>query len=479
MNDPNGMVFYEGEYHLFYQYYPDDTVWGPMHWGHAVSRDLVHWEHLPIGLYPDRNGFIFSGSAVVDRKDSSGFFEGGHGLAAIFTHADTYPGTERPRQRQSLAYSRDCGRSWTMYDGNPVLAEEQYTDFRDPKVFWHAPLNHWVMVVAAGNHVRFYASPNLKEWAFTGEFGADSGSHEGVWECPDLFELPVNVEAGTRKWVLIVSIGDHPERPEGSRTQYFIGRFDGCTFVNDHDPEMVLWLDCGRDNYAGVTWSDIPEQDGRRLYIGWMSNWKYANKTPTEAWRSAMTIPRELTLRAEPEGIRVLQSPVAELKKLRENRQSWRRVVVRPDCNVLSGTRGDLLEIEAEIAFGPASHFGFKVKITDSEETVIGYDAVNRTLYVDRSRSGSTGFHPAFGCRHGVFHPAKHNRLKLHLFVDRSSVEIFADEGRTVLTDLIFPSAESSEVELFSSEGEVTLISMDIYHLQSVYHAAKPIQAYR
>lgn len=289
-NDPNGLVYYEGSYHLFYQYHPYSNKWGPMHWGHAISEDLIHWQHAPIALFPDEHGAIFSGCCVVDWNNSSGLFKDSHGLVAIFTHADIHPETGQPRQRQSLAYSSDKGQTWQKYNGNPVLAENDLIDFRDPKVFWHAQSKRWIMAIVAGDHVRFYASDNLREWSLTGKFGREEGSHDGVWECPDLFQLPAD-DTGRSKWVLIISIGDNPNCPEGSRTQYFIGEFDGKTFINDNPSDHILWLDYGRDNYAGVTWSDIPEQDGRRVIIGWMSNWKYANETPTYSWRGAMTLP--------------------------------------------------------------------------------------------------------------------------------------------------------------------------------------------
>nr|WP_237389541.1 glycoside hydrolase family 32 protein [Bacillus sp. USDA818B3_A] len=261
MNDPNGMVFFNDEYHLFYQYHPFGTTWGPMHWGHAVSKDLIYWEQLPIALYPDDHGAIFSGSAVVDWNNTSGFFPEGPGLVAIYTSADNYPESDRPRQRQSLAYSKDNGRTWVKYEGNPVLSDLNITDYRDPKVFWHNETNKWVMVLATGQSVTLYISANLKDWEFASEFGNKAGSHDGVWECPDLFQLPVDGNENNQKWVMFVSIGDNPQFKEGSRTQYFVGQFDGTTFVNDNPDEMVLWLDFGRDNYAGVSWSDMPAEE--------------------------------------------------------------------------------------------------------------------------------------------------------------------------------------------------------------------------
>ncbi|XEC93553.1 glycoside hydrolase family 32 protein [Paenibacillus tarimensis] len=480
MNDPNGMVYFQGEYHLFYQYHPDGTTWGPMYWGHAVSTDLVHWEHLPVALYPDHNGYIFSGSVVVDWHDTSGFFGGNAGLVAVFTHSEPIPNTVNLyKQRQSLAYSSDSGRSWTMYEGNPVLSDDKQVDFRDPKVFWHRGLKQWVMVLAAGDHCRFYASPDLKEWEFTGEFGKHEGSHDGVWECPDLFELPVDGDQERKKWVLIVSIGDHQDHEEGSRTQYFIGEFDGRTFHSENPADAVLWLDHGRDNYAGVTWSDVPERDGRRIFIGWMSNWKYANYTPTSTWRSAMTIPRVLTLREEAEGSRLFQAPAAELKSLRETLLSRSNLWVETGENPLNNIRGKSLEIIAEIEPDDAARFGFRIHGSKQGEdgTVISYDCFNRRLMLDRRRSGVVDFHEQFGCLHGERLEPVNGRLKLHLFIDWCSVELFANDGKLVITDLIFPLSDCDRLEWCVTGGRIKLHSLEVYGLRTIYAgpAASPV----
>lgn len=471
LNDPNGMVYFDGEYHLCFQFHPWSNKWGPMHWGHAVSRDLVRWEQLPAALKPDRNGYIFSGSTVVDGDNSSGLFPDGPGLVSVFTHADEYPGTDRPRQRQSLAYSTDKGRTWIKYKGNPVLQDESITDFRDPKVFRHEPSGRWAMVLAAGDHVRFYHSPNLVDWTLGSTFGEGEGSHDGVWECPDLFELPVNGEAGRTRWVLLVSIGDQEDLPEGSRTQYFIGDFDGETFKNDNPPQTVLWADHGRDNYAGVTWSDMPEADGRRIVIGWMSNWKYANLTPTEGWRSAMTLPRSLSLRESAGGIRLVQHPVRELESLRREAVRLENVTVGPGHNPLAPYRGVQYEMEAEFELGSASEFGFMLRCSGNgaEETVVGYDAAANELFVDRTRSGAVDFHPDFACRHGTVMETEGSVLRMRIFVDRSSVEVFADGGQTVMTDLIYPSPGSDGLELYVKDGTVKLRSLVLYGLDSIH----------
>lgn len=470
MNDPNGMVYYEGEYHLFYQYHPHSTVWGPMHWGHAVSRDLVHWEHLPVALAPDEHGMIFSGSAVVDWSDTSGFFDGGSGLVAIYTSADTYPDSERPRQRQSIAYSYDRGRTWTTYEGNPVLSDVNITDFRDPKVFWHEDTSQWVMVIVAGQTVRFYTSPNLKEWNFASEFGENEGSHHGVWECPDLFQLPVE---GTeeKKWVLIVSLGDNLDKVEGSKMQYFIGDFDGRTFMNEHSPETILWLDYGRDNYAGVSWSDIPEEDGRRIYIGWMSNWIYANLVPTQAWRSAMSLPRELYLVKKDEGIRLIQKPVRELEKIRSGKVEIAQQVVTEGEQILSEFEGKTVEIIAEFTIGDATEFGLKVLKGKNEETVIGYDVREEAVFINRENAGDASFHEHFAGTHKAPLKPVDKKVQLHLFVDWSSVEVFANGGEVAITDLVFPKENGQQIAVYAKGGQVTIETLQIYPLNSIWQA--------
>ncbi|UUZ81332.1 glycoside hydrolase family 32 protein [Paenibacillus sp. P26] len=469
MNDPNGLVYYNGEYHLFYQYHPHGTTWGPMHWGHAVSTDLVHWEHRPVALAPDEHGAIFSGDAVVDWQDTSGFFGGKPGLVAIFTHHQgSYLDGGHPRERQSLAYSGDSGRTWTKYEGNPVLADDSRTDYRDPKVFWHEPTKRWILILASGQTVCIYHSPNLKDWTFASEFGEGEGAHLGVWECPDLFEPPVDGDENRTKWVMFVSIGSSPEHPEGSRTQYFIGSFDGTTFQNENAPETVLWLDYGRDNYAGVSWSDVPAEDGRRIYIGWMSNWKYAQVTPTEGWRSAMTVPRALSLRSRGERVILTQLPVRELEGLRSEAHQWKDHILDGGGNPLAGMRLGCYEMIAEFEPGEAEEFGFKVRASDAHETVIGYNTRKQELFVDRTRSGEAAFHEDFPGRHAAKLEPRENRLRLHILVDTSSVEVFGGDGEAVITDLIFPEPEDQELVVYTKGGNAKLLSLEIFPLQSI-----------
>ncbi|MEK3683488.1 PfkB family carbohydrate kinase [Paenibacillus sp. FSL R10-2736] len=468
LNDPNGMVFFEGEYHLMYQYHPGSTVWGPMHWGHAVSKDLVKWETLPVAMSPDHNGAIFSGSAVMDWNDTSGFFDGGSGLVAVFTHADIYPDSDRPRQRQSLAYSKDKGRSWTLYSGNPILSDTEITDFRDPKVFWMDEAGVWIMVLACGDHIRFYRSANLKDWDLASEFGKTDGAHYGVWECPDLFELSIDGSA-SKRWVLLVSIGDNPDYPEGSKTQYFIGSFDGMEFINDNTPDTVLWLDEGRDNYAAVSWSDIPEEDGRRVIIGWMNNWKYANQVPTASWRGAMTLPRSLSLTNRNGDVILSQMPVQEIEKLRKETHSWSDVAVTSENPLIHETDGDLLEIEVELDTHTGNEIHIKLKSSGQCETIIGYDPERKWLFIDRSKSGLTDFNPSFACKHGARLVPENGNIKLRIWVDRSVVEVFANDGIVALSDQFFPIDPINKVLIATESGSAGLNSLHIHNLSSIH----------
>ncbi|MGI8315860.1 glycoside hydrolase family 32 protein [Halobacillus mangrovi] len=467
MNDPNGMVYFKGEYHLFYQYHPNSTKWGPMHWGHAVSEDLIHWEELQIAMAPDENGMIFSGCAVIDWENTSGLFPDEPGMVAIFTHADTYPDSDRPRQRQSIAYSVDQGRTWVKYKGNPVLMDDSITDFRDPKVFWHNETGHWVMVVAAGDHVRLYQSNNLIKWEFLSSFGENEGSHDGVWECPDLFSLSIE-GTNKRKWAMIVSIGENENIPFGSRTQYFIGDFDGTHFVNDHDHDTEIWFDYGRDNYASVMFSNMKEH--RRVSMGWMSNWNYANDVPTSTWRSSMTIPRVLSLVETENGLRINQQPVREVHKLRVDTHTVEQREIDSEEYLLPDSFGERsIEIVAEFEINSAEKCGLKVLKSEHEETIVGYDVDNKQVYVDRRCSGDSYFHKTFSSIERAPIKISDKKFKLHIFVDRSSVEVFANGGEAVITNLVFPKTDGSDVLVFAEDGAVKLNDLKIFHLKSIW----------
>lgn len=309
INDPNGLIYYKGMNHMFYQHHPYSAKWGPMHWGHAVSRDLIHWEHMPIALCPDELGAIFSGSAVLDKDNTSGLFSDEGGLVAIFTHAG------EDNQKQSIAYSLDDGQTWIKYSGNPVLSNPGIKDFRDPKVFWHKESNKWIMILACGREVRFYGSKNLLQWDYLSSFGEAEGAPGGILECPTLVDLPIRSEEET-KWVLKFDvIGRDDNTPY--RALYYIGNFDGQSFICQDKTTSGLLVDGGADFYAAQDWFIQSEEGKRTLWIAWMNNWKYAEATPTTPWRGAMTTPREVEFISDKGGLTLSQRPIKELEALR------------------------------------------------------------------------------------------------------------------------------------------------------------------
>jgi fructan beta-fructosidase len=619
MNDPNGMVYYQGEYHLFYQYHPESTVWGPMHWGHAVSKDLVNWEELPIALFPDEFGTIFSGSAVIDWKNTSGLGSlENPPMVAIFTYHDAE--AEKTGaidfQTQGLAYSLDKGRTWKKYANNPVMLNPGKRDFRDPKVSWNSKANKWIMVLAEGQEIGFYSSENLLNWKLESHFGQGWGNHSGVWECPDLISLPVD-GSGKRKDVLIVSIGAGGPNG-GSATQYFIGDFDGQEYVLDpafqdelqqtpslfpegvvyddfenglekwqstgeafasaptrgshlnqaplsgfigqhlinsfsngdkavgsllskpfviskgfinfyigggqhlnkvgmqlviddvvvrsatgqnseqfkyaawdvneymgktasikildsengswghtyidqivfsDEPasnriEPAVWLDFGTDNYAGVTFSDMPNTDDRSILMGWMSNWQYANKVPTKSFRSAMTLPRNLSLKTTSEGLRLVSVPVKEVSAAEQ---------VINEVGPFSGQNKVLLnspslsENAFRVNFALSNIAQQKIEIElfnlTGDKVLITLDTVNASLTLDRTQSGDVSFDEGFaGVQYAPFHSLG-NKDTVDIIVDHSSIEIFINEGESVMTALVFPQSILTGVALSSLEN--------------------------
>ena len=477
MNDPNGMVFYDGEYHLFYQFNPFGDKWGHMSWGHAVSRDLVRWEHLPVALYEKNDVMIFSGSAVVDWKNTSGFGRDGKPpMVAIYTGHYT----KKPLQNQHIAFSNDRGRTWTKFAGNPVLDLGE-KDFRDPKVMWHEPTKRWVMTVSWPAHrkVRLYSSPNLKDWTHLSDFGP-AGSTKGIWECPDLFRVPIERDASVNpnsnivnpQWVLIVNVGSGAPAG-GSGCQYFVGDFDGKVFTPARATnEPALWADWGPDFYAAVSWSDIPKRDGRRLWLGWMSNWEYANDVPTSPWRSAMSLPRELTLRTAADGWRLVQRPVKELKTLRGKRAQFalKSTTGQADLSKLGVATADLFELEADLQPSADAVFALKLRTGAGEETVLRVDVPNRELTLDRTRSGKVDFHGRFAGSYRAPVRLIDGRLKLRLFVDTSSVEVFVNDGETVQTSLLLPSADARHLELEVAHGTLQRANFNVWQLKSAWH---------
>jgi len=449
MNDPNGLVNFNGVYHLFYQHNPNSSVWGPMHWGHSTSKDLIHWKHEPIALFPDSIGTIFSGSAVVDKKNTSGFGKKGEmPLVAIFTQHNE-AGEKAGRinfQNQSIAYSLDNGKTWMKYAGNPVLKNPGLKDFRDPKVMWYKPTGKWIMSLAAADRIIFYSSKDLKKWNKESEFGKTAGAHGGVWECPDLFSLDFN---GKPVWVLIVNI--NPGGPnKGSATQYFLGDFDGKRFVPYST--ATKWLDYGPDEYAGITWENTGT---RKVFIGWMSNWLYANVVPTETWRNAMTFPRELRIIKTGNDLRVASTPVSEMVFIESSAIIGNNISLSTPYD-LSEKTGDIqFPFLINLSTNDTKDFSIIVSNENGEELVIGYDQVGNRYFIDRSKSGKTGFHKDFAGKHTAPRFATGAGIHLTLLVDVSSVELFADDGLTVMTEIFFPNRPYGKITVQSSSGTV------------------------
>ena len=457
-NDPNGLVFFEGEYHLFYQYNPFGDIWGHMSWGHAVSRDLIHWEELPVAL-PEENGvMIFTGSVVVDAANSSGFCTGGKPcLVAVWTGYTAKTATAPDLQTQNIAYSNDRGRTWTKYRGNPVL-NLHMTDFRDPKVFWSSQAKHWVMAVSLPNDhkILIYESANLKQWKRLSEFGP-AGATSGQWECPELFELPVDGKAETR-WVL--KVGLNPGALNGgSGEQYFIGHFDGDRFQNDNPADTTLWTDYGKDCYCALTFNNLPKAD-TPVMVGWMSNWQYARDTPTSPWRGQMTLPRKLALRTTADGIRLFQQPLDSLAKLRDTRV--------PLQESMAGT-GHQFQFSSMVPMGTAQEAGWKVLANDGTFTSIGYDRRKGVLFVDRTHSGNVGFSKDFPTRTEAPLKLIGNGFRLNVVVDRDSVEVFADDGRVTLTNLVFAPANADKLEFYAEGGKAGVVSGSFWKLKSAW----------
>lgn len=451
INDPNGLVFFDGEYHLFCQHNPSGDQWGNMSWLHAVSTDLVRWQELPVALEPDELGAIYSGSAVGDHHDTSGFFGGRPGLVALYTSAGD-------SQQQSLAHSADRGRTWTKYDGNPVIPNPGVADFRDPKVFWHEPTGRWVLLIAAGDRIQIHGSANLRDWEQLSEFGADRGAHGGVWECPDLFELPVDGDPARTRWVMIVSI--NPGGPAGgSATQCFTGDFDGSTFTAEGPADEVRWVDRGADFYAPQSFSDVP--DGRRLWLGWTSNWDYADAIPTSPWRGMMSTPRELGLTAAGGGVQLVQRPVGELSDVRANRRAWSGALTDG-----SGAefRGSAVDVVATFRLGTAQVVGVDVFAGPGGRIRVGYDVTAGELFVDRTDSGETQVSQQFPARHSTPLTVDDGVLSLRVVADRSCVEVFAQDGRAVLTDLVFPDSGSDRVAPFATGGRAE-VELEVFDL--------------
>ncbi len=469
MNDPNGLVYRDGQYHLFYQHNPSGPGWANMSWGHAVSPDLRTWRELPVAIGGDRDAQIYSGSAVVDHHNTSGFGTADNPpMVAIYT-AKYRSG----RQAQSLAYSTDGAATWTKFRGNPVL-DHRSTNFRDPKVFWYddgPSKRYWVMVAveALDRKVVLYRSDDLKKWRPLSEFGP-RGDYRGIWECPDLFPLPVDGNPDRVKWVLVVSHNPatvdvlppaadvSPKLLKGTGTRYFVGDFDGERFTADGPPEFV---DEGRDFYAGVTFNDAPA--GKRIMLGWMSNWLYAQQTPTGRWRGAMTLPRELRLRTvhgKPALVSRVTGPLAT---------GGRKTYSRNGITVGRGgmrlpVRARTYRVHAEFTHRSAKSFGVTVRRSadGTERTRISYDVATGTLSVDRTRSGNILFGPLFPSVESVRVPLRAGALDLDVYVDTTSVEVFAQRGTHAITDLVFPNPSSTAISVDSDGGRTHLRTLTV-----------------
>jgi fructan beta-fructosidase len=440
-NDPNGLVYFKGEYHLYYQYNPLGNRWGHMSWGHAVSDDLMHWKHLPVAIdeYVDGVGdsvMVFSGSAVADINNTSGFFDkDSAGLVAVYT-SHVHRAKNGLRQNQSIAYSKDKGRTYSRYEKNPVL-DIGLKDFRDPKAFWHEPSKQWIMVTVIPDRFKahIYGSKNLRDWKFLSQFGP-MGDTARIWECPDLFEISYG---GEKKWVLLIS-NSHPAGPTYVGMQYFVGQFDGKNFTADDPSQYPLYLDYGKDYYAAITYNNVP--DGRLLLLGWANNWAYGEDIPTSPWKSAMAFPRELSLRAIDGKPRLIQQPMSRYLELRG-------AEIKEPLN--NETRSAVISLVVEPF--PGTHAGLRILKTDSSETVVGYDEASGEVYIDRTKSGNVSFHKDFASVDRAPVRVVDGKLTLLIFVDQSIVEVFVNGGEQVITSQVFPTGKGASIEMFSNDG--------------------------
>lgn len=469
MNDANGLVYKDGEYHLYFQYNPYGSKWGNMHWGHSVSKDLVHWTHEQPAIARDTMGHIFSGSCVVDHNNTAGF--GKDAIIAFYTSHKGLPGNHQ-RQQQCIAYSLDNGRTYTKYEGNPVVTPfDGLENFRDPKVFWYAPQNKWVMIVSADKNMRFYESKDLKKWNYMSEWGAGYGPQPNQFECPDFFEMAVDGNAQHKKWVMIVNINPGFVYG-GSGTMYFVGQFDGHKFTCDTAPNDVKWLDWGKDHYATVTYSNTP---GRIIAMPWMSNWQYANLTPTQQFRSQNALPRELKLYTADNGeLLVSAAPVKETEALRNKATDLGSFEGEKQAKI---DNEGAFELDFDLQAGTADKCGVEIANAKGEKVSIYYDVKAQRFVMDRAESGITEFgnkvephqldnaqslkrykevtvnyHNAFALGTWAPVPVKADTHHVQIFVDKSSVELFVDGGRIAMTNLVFPNEPYNQLRFFGGK---------------------------
>lgn len=484
MNDANGLVYKDGEYHLYFQYNPYGSMWGNMHWGHSVSKDLVHWEHLAPAIARDTLGQIFSGSAIVDKNNSAGFGE--NAMIAFYTsHKNLEKGQ---REIQCMAYSTDNGRTYTKYEGNPVLTPfDGLQNFRDPKVFWYEPEQKWMMIVSADKNMRFYSSKDLKEWEYLSEWGAGYGPQPNQFECPDFIQLPVDGDKSKMKWVMIVNINPGFVYG-GSGTMYFVGDFDGKTFTCDTKPNVVKWLDWGKDHYATVCFSNTGD---RVVAVPWMSNWQYANYTPMQQFRSANALPRELTLyTGDDKQLYLSAAPVKETEALRKETKELGSFEMEGEKTFedFFAQNDGAYEVELELSLD-GGVAGLELKNGLGENVKIYVDAKEQRIVMDRAESGivdfgkkvvphdldteesyarykkvTVNYQNDFAL--GTWAPLNASKPhKLHVFVDNGSVELFVDGGRIAMTNLVFPNEPYNAIRLYCEGGKAKVSDMAVYKL--------------
>ena len=478
MNDANGLVYKDGEYHLYFQYNPYGSKWGNMHWGHSVSKDLVHWEHLAPAIARDTLGHIFSGSSIVDQENIAGY--GAGSILAFYTSA-----SDKNGQIQCLAFSKDNGRTFTKYEKNPILCPaDGLRDFRDPKVFRYEPEDKWVMIVSADKEMRFYDSKNLKDWNYMSSFGEGYGAQPCQFECPDMVELPVDGDLNRKKWALIVNVNPGCYFG-GSATQYFTGNFDGTKFSCDSQPNVTKWLDWGKDHYATVCFSNTGE---RTIAVPWMSNWQYCNIVPTKQFRSANALPRELSLYTQDGEIYLSAVPVPEIKTLRKEKKEIPAFTVANDCHIdsLLADNDGAYELALEITVGEAEIMGFNLFNDKGEKVDIYFNLPEKRLVMDRTKSGIVDFGKKSVSHEIEVHDRrkttsinyiddfalatwapikKENEYTLDVFVDKCSVEIFLNGGKVAMTNLIFPSEPYNRMCFYSKGGSFQVDSFKAYRL--------------
>ena len=478
MNDANGLVYKDGEYHLYFQYNPYGSKWGNMHWGHSVSKDLVHWEHLAPAIARDTLGHIFSGSSIVDQENVAGY--GAGNILAFYTSA-----SDKNGQIQCLAFSKDNGQTFTKYEKNPILCPaDGLRDFRDPKVFRYEPEDKWVMIVSADKEMRFYDSKNLKDWNYMSSFGEGYGVQPCQFECPDMVELPVDGDLNRKKWALIVNVNPGCYFG-GSATQYFTGNFDGTKFSCDSQPNVTKWLDWGKDHYATVCFSNTGE---RTIAVPWMSNWQYCNIVPTKQFRSANALPRELSLYTQDGEIYLSAVPVPEIKTLRKEKKEIPAFTVANDYHIdsLLADNDGAYELALEITVGEAEIMGFNLFNDKGEKVDIYFNLPEKRLVMDRTKSGIVDFGKKSVSHEIEVHDRrkttsinyiddfalatwapikKENKYTLDVFVDKCSVEIFLNGGKVAMTNLIFPSEPYNRMCFYSKGGSFQVDSFKAYRL--------------